>query len=96
MIALVALYSIPGYKSSALFDGHGCPIPLCHPRQALGCMLYKLCFYDTPFGDSALAIINCNYTIPASSRYPSYMHKLIRMHSMPAIVARIRARPSLP
>jgi hypothetical protein len=42
-------------------------------------MLYKLCFYDTPFGDSALAIINGNYAIPPSSRYSPNMHKLIRM-----------------
>lgn len=36
---------------------------------ALGCLLYKLCFFSLPFGESTLAIQNGNFTFPDSSKY---------------------------
>lgn len=45
---------------------------------ALGCLLYKLCFFSLPFGESALAIQSGNFTIPDNSRYSKQMHSLIR------------------
>ena len=46
--------------------------------QALGCLLFKLCFYDHPFEDSAkLRIINANYVIPESDREFDLFHDLI-------------------
>ena len=39
------------------------------PLQALGCLLYKLCFFSLPFGESTLAIQNGNFTFPESSKY---------------------------
>ena len=39
------------------------------PFQALGCLLYKLCFFSLPFGESTLAIQNGNFTFPESSKY---------------------------
>lgn len=41
---------------------------------ALGVLLYKLCYYTTPFEDKgALAILNCTYNIPT---YPVYTQRL--------------------
>jgi AP2-associated kinase len=45
---------------------------------ALGCMLYKLCFFTLPFGESALAITDGNFSIPDNSKYSKGMHQLIR------------------
>ncbi|XP_015920665.1 BMP-2-inducible protein kinase isoform X3 [Parasteatoda tepidariorum] len=45
---------------------------------ALGCLLYKLCFFTLPFGESALAIQNGNFSIPDNSRYSKQVHSLIR------------------
>lgn len=45
---------------------------------ALGCLLYKLCFFSLPFGESILAIQNGNFTIPDNSRYSKQLHSLIR------------------
>lgn len=36
--------------------------------QALGCLLYKLCFFTLPFGESTLAIQSGNFAIPDNSR----------------------------
>ena len=36
---------------------------------ALGCLLYKLCFFSLPFGESTLAIQNGNFTFPDNSKY---------------------------
>ncbi|XP_026874043.2 AP2-associated protein kinase 1 isoform X2 [Electrophorus electricus] len=45
---------------------------------ALGCLLYKLCYFSLPFGESQVAICDGNFTIPDSSRYSHDMHCLIR------------------
>lgn len=45
---------------------------------ALGCLLYKLCFFTLPFGESQVAICDGNFTIPDNSKYSSDMHCLIR------------------
>ena len=36
---------------------------------ALGCLLYKLCFFSLPFGESTLAIQNGNFSFPENSKY---------------------------
>ena len=41
-------------------------------------MLYKLCFFTLPFGESSLAIQSGNVTFPSSSSYSEDMHNLIR------------------
>lgn len=46
--------------------------------QALGCLLYKLCFFTLPFGESSLAIQSGNFSIPDNSRYSKGLHQLIR------------------
>ncbi|KAM3832130.1 BMP-2-inducible protein kinase isoform 2-T2 [Vipera latastei] len=45
---------------------------------ALGCLLYKLCFFTLPFGESQVAICDGSFTIPDNSRYSHSMHCLIR------------------
>lgn len=49
-----------------------------HILQALGCVLYKLAFFTTPFEEgNSLQILNVNYTIPATSTYSPQIHNLI-------------------
>jgi len=45
--------------------------------QALGCLLYKLCFFVLPFGESAVAIQSGQFTIPDNSRYSPQLIALI-------------------
>uniref|UniRef100_UPI00398E5BF7 AP2-associated protein kinase 1-like isoform X2 n=1 Tax=Pristiophorus japonicus TaxID=55135 RepID=UPI00398E5BF7 len=45
---------------------------------ALGCLLYKLCFFTLPFGESQVAICDGSFTIQDNSRYSNEMHCLIR------------------
>ncbi|XP_062409780.1 AP2-associated protein kinase 1 [Sardina pilchardus] len=45
---------------------------------AMGCLLYKLCYFTLPFGESQVAICDGNFTIPDNSRYSQAMHCLIR------------------
>ncbi|KAJ7305285.1 hypothetical protein JRQ81_011202 [Phrynocephalus forsythii] len=45
---------------------------------AMGCLLYKLCYFTLPFGESQVAICDGNFTIPDHSRYSQDMHCLIR------------------
>ncbi|XP_072347865.1 AP2-associated protein kinase 1-like isoform X5 [Scyliorhinus torazame] len=45
---------------------------------ALGCLLYKLCFFTLPFGESQVAICDGSFTIPDNSRYSNEMHCLMR------------------
>jgi AP2-associated kinase len=40
------------------------PITTKSDIWALGCILYKLCYYTMPFGDSLLAIQEGRFTIP--------------------------------
>ncbi|XP_042876999.1 AP2-associated protein kinase 1-like [Penaeus japonicus] len=45
---------------------------------ALGCMLYKLCFFTLPFGESPLAISSGNFSIPDNAKYSKSLQALIR------------------
>lgn len=45
--------------------------------QALGCLLYKLCYFTTPFGEQTLAILSGTFTIPDNSPYSEELHTLI-------------------
>ncbi|TRY85664.1 hypothetical protein DNTS_020365 [Danionella cerebrum] len=46
-------------------------------RKALGCLLYKLCFFTLPFGESQVAICDGTFAIPDGSKF-SQLHGLIR------------------
>ena len=43
-------------------------------------MLYKVCFFSLPFGESSLAIQAGNLNFPTNSKFSSNVHKLIRKH----------------
>uniref|UniRef100_A0A4W5L140 non-specific serine/threonine protein kinase n=1 Tax=Hucho hucho TaxID=62062 RepID=A0A4W5L140_9TELE len=45
---------------------------------AMGCLLYKLCYFTLPFGESQVAICDGSFTIPDNTRYSPDMHCLIR------------------
>lgn len=49
----------------------------CLSLQAMGCLLYKLCYFTLPFGESQVAICDGSFTIPDNSRYTHDMHCLI-------------------
>ncbi|KYR00851.1 putative protein serine/threonine kinase [Tieghemostelium lacteum] len=47
---------------------------------ALGCLLYKLLYYTTPFEDSgSLGILNCNYQLPPPGNHPNYSNDLVNL-----------------
>ena len=50
---------------------------VCFTFQALGCLLYKLCFFTLPFGESPLAIQSGQFTFPENSRHSTELHRLI-------------------
>lgn len=54
----------------------------------MGCLLYKLCYFTLPFGESQVAICDGSFTIPDNSRYSQDMHCLIRAYPLPFSVAR--------
>ncbi|KAL6056616.1 BMP-2-inducible protein kinase [Balamuthia mandrillaris] len=46
---------------------------------ALGCLMYRLCYFEDAFDDGAkLSIINANYTFPEFPQYSSHMLEFIR------------------
>ena len=58
------------------------PVLLFCPFQALGCVLFYLCFMEHPFEDSAkLRILNAKYTIPESDSKYTVFHDLISKYT---------------
>jgi hypothetical protein len=52
-------------------------------RRVLGVLLYKLCYYTTPFEEHGpLAILNVQYKIPPYPVYSAQMNSLIGMSSI--------------
>ncbi|XP_026105807.1 BMP-2-inducible protein kinase-like isoform X1 [Carassius auratus] len=45
---------------------------------ALGCLLYKLCFFTLPFGESQVAICDGTFAVPDGSKFSSKLHSLMR------------------
>ncbi|MED6289529.1 hypothetical protein CHARACLAT_003766 [Characodon lateralis] len=45
---------------------------------ALGCLLYKLCFFTLPFGESQVAICDATFIVPDNSKFSTKLHCLIR------------------
>ncbi|KAK9881410.1 hypothetical protein WA026_016300 [Henosepilachna vigintioctopunctata] len=71
-------YTTLSYRSPEMVDMYcGKPITTKADIWALGCLLYKLCFFTLPFGESLLAIQNGNFYIPDNSKYSIGLHQLI-------------------
>ena len=72
-------YTTLSYRAPEMVDMYcGKPVTTKADIWALGCLLYKLCFFTLPFGESTLAIQSGNFTIPNHSRYSRGLHCLIR------------------
>ncbi|XP_011173537.1 uncharacterized protein LOC105205737 isoform X2 [Solenopsis invicta] len=72
-------YTTLSYRAPEMVDMYcGKPITTKADVWALGCLLYKLCFFTLPFGESTLAIQSGNFTIPDNSKYSKALHCLIR------------------
>lgn len=49
--------------------------------QALGCLLFKLCFFSLPFGESQVAICDGTFIVPDNSKFSPKLHCLMRKYS---------------
>ncbi|CAH0546099.1 unnamed protein product [Brassicogethes aeneus] len=72
-------YTTLSYRAPEMVDMYsGKVISTKADIWALGCLLYKLCFFALPFGESTLAIQSGNFSIPDGSKYSKGVHQLIR------------------
>ncbi|EDW11492.2 uncharacterized protein LOC6576047 isoform X1 [Drosophila mojavensis] len=72
-------YTTLSYRAPEMIDLYsGKSITTKADIWALGCMLYKLCFFTLPFGESTLAIQNGQFAIPDNSKYSRGIHQLIK------------------
>lgn len=73
-------YTTLSYRAPEMVDlySSGKSITTKSDIWALGCLLYKMCFFTLPFGESTLAIQGGHFTIPDNSRYSKSIHQLIR------------------
>ncbi|XP_076264349.1 numb-associated kinase [Rhynchophorus ferrugineus] len=72
-------YTTLSYRAPEMVDMYcGKQITTKADIWALGCLLYRLCFFTLPFGESTLAIQSGNFCIPDNSQFSRGLHQLIR------------------
>jgi serine/threonine protein kinase len=71
-------YTTVSYRAPEMVDlFNGVPIGTKSDIWALGVMLYKLCYFALPFGESALAIQNGSFTFPDIPPIPEEIKAII-------------------
>ncbi|TMS38133.1 hypothetical protein L596_004926 [Steinernema carpocapsae] len=71
-------YTTLSYRAPEMIDLYSnIPIGVKSDIWAIGVMLYKLCYFTLPFGESALAIQNGSFSFPADTRIPESVKALI-------------------
>ncbi|VDK49507.1 unnamed protein product [Anisakis simplex] len=73
-------YTTLSYRAPEMIDLYSNkPIGTKIDIWALGVMLYKMCYFMLPFGESALAIQNCAYSFPTEPQYPDELRAIIKV-----------------
>ncbi|VDM70939.1 unnamed protein product [Strongylus vulgaris] len=63
----------------------GKPIGTKSDTWAMGVMLYKLCYFSLPFGESAMAIQNGAFSFPNEPSHPDSIKAIINLEKRPTI-----------
>uniref|UniRef100_A0A1I7XDI5 non-specific serine/threonine protein kinase n=1 Tax=Heterorhabditis bacteriophora TaxID=37862 RepID=A0A1I7XDI5_HETBA len=85
-------YTTLSYRAPEMIDIYGGkPIGTKADTWAMGVMLFKLCYFSLPFGESAMAIQNGAFTFPSHPHYPDSIKAVIRC----LLDADIDQRPSI-
>ncbi|OQV24753.1 AP2-associated protein kinase 1 [Hypsibius exemplaris] len=73
-------YTTIAYRSPEMVNLYGYKKPVTTKADiwALGVMLYKMAYFTLPFGESSLAIQNCNLQFPSAPAYSKQLTGLIR------------------
>ncbi|XP_035247380.1 BMP-2-inducible protein kinase-like [Anguilla anguilla] len=72
-------YTTLSYRAPEMINLHeGKAITTKADIWALGCLLYKLCFFSLPFGESQVAICDGTFFVPDNSKFSGRLHCLIR------------------